>query len=490
MARRPEAATLECVRIVIAPLVVVAAFAACSSEPDPGAASASSSNDGGPGGSSGGDGGGVPGVDGGQPLPVAKGDPCRGVPLPPGDHYAPAGVCARLVASGVSGLRQIAFAPDGDLFGAASNGNIYRFHDEDGDGFFQPKEIAKYASTGGNGNNCHIDAAGGFIYAGGPDGVKRFTYSPGATSGGDGEDVVINQPGGGHSLHTVHVYDGWLYVHSGSAGNATNDKSPDYDDTRSLIKRFDLSSFTPGTPFDWASSGEVVTKGLRNANGFTRNAAGRMYGVVNGLDNQSYGGQDVHNDNPGEQVVEIAMGKAYGYPFCFTAQRVVTGNALVPPGTQLANPGFPAHDDAWCAANSLTPATFIQAHSAPLDITFFDAQPTGALPEKWRGGAFVALHGSWNRNPPTGYKVVWIPFDAQGKAPMPTSTQSTTTFPYEIVLGGGDASGPKDGAWSWNVDPFVDEPRPTGVAIGPVDGALYVATDSGSGMLYRLGLQK
>ncbi len=470
-----------------AALVALVLLAACSGDREP--AGSSTSPDGGASVPVGADGGPLPGTDGGPPLPAAKGDPCRGVPLPPDQHHAPAGTCARLVAAGVSNLRQITFAPDGELFGVGSNGSIYRFHDDDDDGYFKPDEISKYASTGGNGNNCHVDATSGFMYAGGPDGVKRFTYAPGATSGGDGEDVVVNQPSSGHSLHTVHVYDGWLYVHSGSAGNATNDKSPAYDDTRSVIKRFQLSAFVPGSPFDWAS-GEVVTNGLRNASGYTRNASGRMFAVVNGLDSQVYDGKDVHDDNPGEQVVEIAPGKSYGYPFCFTAQRIVTASGVVPPGTQLANPSFPAHDDAWCAANSLKPATFIQAHSAPLDIVFFDVQPTGALPERWRGGAFVALHGSWNRSTPTGYKVVWIPFDAQGNAPMPSSTESTTTFPYEVVLGGGDAGGAKDGAWSWSVDPFVDEPRPAGVAISPVDGALYVATDSGSGMLYRIGLKK
>lgn len=288
--------------------------------------------------------------------------------------------------------------------------------------------------------------------------------------------------------HTVHVYDGYLYVHSGSEGNATNDKSPEYDTDRSLLRRFPLASFTPGKPFAWLS-GEVVTQGLRNLNGFTRNAAGRMYGVVNGLDSQSYKGQDVHDDNPGEQLVELGMGKKYGYPFCFTAQRVVDNGKVIAPGTQLFNQGFGVHDDAWCAANSSPPATFFQAHSAPLDLTFFDAHPKGALPEKWRGGAFVAFHGSWNRSKPTGYKVVWVPFDAQGKAPMPTSTADTTTFPYEIVFSGGNASGPEDGAWSWAENTYADEVRPAGLAISPLDGALYVSTDS-SGYVYRIGVKK
>lgn len=427
------------------------------------------------------------------PPKQAEGDPCRGAPLPTDQHFVAQGLCARVVATGLSGARQLAFAPNGDLFVQQRSGAVKKLRDLDGDGFFQPRtEVIDYGTTNGNGNNCHIDVAGGYLYCGSNSGVARLQYEPEATSGGTAEPVITGMQSNGHGIHTVHVYDGYLYVNAGSAGNATHQGGAgqqDYDTERSVLKRFPLSSFT-GTPLDW-STGEVVVTGLRNMNGFTKNAAGRMYGVVNGLDNQEYQGQAVFNDNPGEQVVPIAMGNHFGYPFCFTAQRIVTGGNVVPPGTQLVNVSYPQnpHDDTWCAQNSMQPSTFIQAHSAPLDITFFDEHPTGALPERWRGGAFVALHGSWNRSPNTGYKVIWIPFDEQGNAPMPTSTANTTTFPYETVFGGGDASGPKDGSWSWSAPPYSDEPRPAGVAISPVDGALYVATDDG-GVIYRIGLQK
>ena len=454
-------------------------FAACSSSSDapPGATPLEDAGDG------------AANPDTGGPLPEAQGDPCRGVPLPEDQHYVPDGLCARVVASGVSKLRSIAFSSDGDLFGQAQSGTIFRFHDEDGDGFFQKSEIKQYAASNGNGNNVSIDEKGGYLYAGAGGGVVRFTWAPGATSGGDPEDVVVKQPTGGHGVHTVHVYDGYLYVVSSSAGNATNETPGGvYDTVRSVVKRWPLASFTPGTPFEW-STGEVFTQGLRNMNGFTRNAAGRMYGVVNGLDNQRYKDVDVHNDNPGEQVLEVAAGKKYGYPFCFTAQRVVDNGTVIAPGTQLFNQGFGVHDDGWCATNSDKPTTFVQAHSAPLDITFFDSHPKGALPEKWRGGAFVALHGSWNRSPNTGYKVIWIPFDAAGNAPMPTSTETTTTFPYETVFGGGKSGEAKDGAWSWTADTYSEAPRPVGVAVSPVDGALYISSDL-SGYVYRVGLKK
>src|SRR5262249_1846105 len=153
--------------------------------------------------------------------------------------------------------------------------------------------------------------------------------------------------------------DGFLYVHSGSAGNMTHEGDGpmgEYDTNRSLIRRFDLSKFDASKPFDWGT-GEVVTQGLRNANGFKRNeTTKKIYSVVNGLDDISYKTADVHQDNPGEQVVEIAAGAKYGYPFCFTAQRVVDGASVVTPGTQLINAGFAqGHDDAWCAANSTKP---------------------------------------------------------------------------------------------------------------------------------------
>jgi hypothetical protein len=72
---------------------------------------------------------------------------------------------------------------------------------------------------------------------------------------------------------------------------------------------------------------------------------------------------------------------------------------------------------------------------------------------------------------------------------MPTSTMTDTTFPYEIILGGGDQTGAKDGAWSWTTPDYGDQPRFAGVAISPIDGALYAATDS-EGVVYRLGIAR
>ncbi|HTA90715.1 MAG TPA: hypothetical protein VK745_14090 [Polyangiaceae bacterium] len=440
-------------------------------------------------------------------------DPCRGMALPSDQHFVAKGLCARVVASKQGELRQITFAPNGDLFGVTIRGSIRRYRDANHDGVFEPNEIVEFANTGNeNGNNCDIDVAHGYLYAGTKDGVKRWKYAAELEQGGPGEDVMVGQPGGGnHPFHPVHVYDGFMYVDSGSEHNATRPDSGTYDTERSVVKRFDLSKFTRGKPFQW-QGGEVFVSGVRNVTGFTRNAAGRMVGVLSGIDDLRYHGQDVHADNPGEEIVALELGKAYGYPFCFAAARVSENGQFVPPGSKLGaawssqNPlaGITesGKDDAWCRAHADPPLSFMQAHSSPLGITFFDG-PDGALPERYRGGAFIALHGSWDRTPSTGYKVIWVPFDAQGKTPMPSSTAESTTYPYEVVFGGGANGVARDGAWSWSVGQLGESPvRPVGVAISPVDGALYISSDNGTvplkrsssstaeGNLYRVGLER
>lgn len=421
---------------------------------------------------------------GGATTPLL--DPCRGVALPPTQHYVAPGLCARVVATGQGTLRQIVFSSNGDLWSANDEGPIKRFRDVDGDGVFGGSEIVTWATTGGNGQNVHIDETGGFLYAGTPDGVRRWSWSSALDAGGSGEAVVVNQPSSGHSKHTVHVWDGWVYVQSGSADNVINPKSPRYDDERSLIKRFNLASLTAGKPFDWNTDGEIFTDGLRNTLGFNRDESGRIYGVQNGQDNVTYAGADVHDDNPGEVIVRLAPGSHHGYPFCFVAQRI----ANIAPGTQVHSAIFDGnpHDDTWCQdpANAARPVTFMQAHAAPMEIVFFTG-PSGALPERWRGGAFVSLHGSWNRSQATGYRVVWVPFSPDGTAPLPTNAGDMTMFPHEPVLSRGDATTSVDGSWS--VTGGEQNVRPVGLAVSPVDGALYISSDS-QGYLYRVGLHR
>jgi hypothetical protein len=100
-----------------------------------------------------------------------------------------------------------------------------------------------------------------------------------------------------------------------------------------------------------------------------------------------------------------------------------------------------------------------------------------------------------------GHSVVFIPFDAAGNAPMPQADLDETDFFHTVVFGGGHDSTHDDGIWGWSAGGTGEEPvRPVGVAISPVDGALYVSSDNGmvvggatppmQGAIYRIGIAR
>jgi glucose/arabinose dehydrogenase len=432
----------------------------------------------------------------GEPTAGLSGDrpnPCRGVALPMDQHFVAPGLCASAVAFDQDGLRQISFTANGDLIGVRIGGEVVRFRDSNGDGKFQgSSEIVILGYTDGNGNNAHFDEQSGFLYAGSPDGVVRWRYDADTTELDSSEDVVVNQPSNGvHPYHTVHVYDGWLYVHSGSAANVVAPAEPEYDTDRAVLKRFKLSQLAPGKPFDW-SEGELVASGLRNMVGYARGPDGNLYGVVNGIDALAYHGEDVRDKNPGEPLVRLDPGSTFGFPYCFTAQDIATASGTAQPGAQLATDadGFTnPHDDAWCQQSSKPPLSFLPAHTAPLDITFYTPGPaaTRSLPEAWSGGAFVTQHGSGEASPSVGHNVVFFPFGA-GQPSMPRSTANPPSYPFTVVFGGGSSSGHVDGKWGWRAAGGGEaNVRPVGVAVSPIDGALYVSSDA-EGVLYRIGV--
>ena len=175
---------------------------------------------------------------------------------------------------------------------------------------------------------------------------------------------------------------------------------------------------------------------------------GRMYGVQNGQDDVTYGGTDVHNDNPGEIIARLDAGSHHGYPFCFVVQRV---NSLMP-GTLVSSEIFAGNtrDDAWCqtTTNVTKPVTFIQAHSAPMDITFFHRARPATCPRSGATARSCRCTARGTAAPATGYRVIWVPFNADGTAPMPTTSGSTTTFPYEVVLSAATPAAPRTAPWN------------------------------------------
>jgi glucose/arabinose dehydrogenase len=260
------------------------------------------------------------------------------------------------------------------------------------------------------------------------------------------ERVIVNMnadgQGGapsGHRTRTL-AYDvpnNRLYVSVGSGGNV------DPNSFRSRIRRFDLSNVT--LPLDFVM-GFVFADGLRNEVGLAFDRHGVLWGVENSADRLSrsdLGGSALTENNPAEElnrfsVDDTTVGSHYGYPYCWTAYRLPDdATANIPSdsssptgrGTVWAWPSFLADgviSDDTCRSTEayVPPAVAMQAHSAPLGITFYqwtdpETRPHHcanviAFPVAMDGFAFMAFHGSWNRKVPNGYKVVYVPMDENG----------------------------------------------------------------------------
>ena len=284
-------------------------------------------------------------------------------------------------------------------------------------------------ATGAAGLNHGLAVHGGFVYASSATTVFRWTFDAASGKAGTTPQVVMagmnaDGQGGapqGHKTRTV-VFDGngKMYVSIGSVGNV------DVDSFRSRIRRFTLDDPSK-FPLDFVTDGEVFADGLRNEVGMAFDKHGVLWGVENGADKlfRADLGGDIHNDNPAEELnrfPEADKGKHWGYPYCFTECDL--GSKGKGRGTVWAWPSFMddgTHTDAWCRANTQPPAASMPAHSAPLGITFYEWQEDkakgcgdGGFPKSMDGYAFMAFHGSWNRDVPTGYKIVSLAMTKEG----------------------------------------------------------------------------
>jgi len=291
-----------------------------------------------------------------------------------------------------------------------------------------------------SGINHAIVYQNGYLYASSATTVYRWRYVEGnRTALGTAQVVVSSLPCCGHTTRSLELDSkGLLYVQSGSNNNVDSDSS------QSVIRRYNISTI-PNNGLAW-NSGELYASGIRNEVGIRFDSTGRLWGVENGCDNLNRNdlGGDIHADNPSEEFNLLDVGgKFYGYPYCWSEYRL-TQNQSQPVGAQWAHPTFindGTHTDAWCrnTANVVTPAYNFPAHVAPLDILFYNG---GTLPAA-KGDAFVTFRGSWNRQPPQGYRVVHVTF--QNGKPV----NHDAIFYYE---------GPGETATAWTV-------RPVGLAL-------------------------
>jgi glucose/arabinose dehydrogenase len=370
----------------------------------------------------------------------------------------PEGFEAALFASGLVNPRIIRVAPNGDIFvaeTAAGRIRVLRARDSAAN----PERMETFASG--------LDAPFGiaffppqgetrFVYVATENSVIRFPYREGdMTARGPAQTIVarLSPEIGGHSTRDIAFSpDGArMFVSVGSASNVAQGLPPRsvaaaqrYEDGRAPgalwggeTDRALVLAFDPD-----GRNRRIFATGLRNCVGLAiQPGTGTPWCAVNERDG-------LGDDLPPDYATSVREGGFYGWPWYYIG-------AHEDPRHQGARPDL--------SDKVSVPDVLIQPHSAPLQITFYQARPgaPAAFPPGYDGSAFVALHGSWNRALRTGYKVVRLPM-RDGK---PTGA-------YEDFLTG-FALGQRE-VWG----------RPVGVAVAR-DGALLV-TEDGNGTIWRV----
>jgi glucose/arabinose dehydrogenase len=226
---------------------------------------------------------------------------------------------------------------------------------------------------------------GDFIYVANTDGVVRFAYAPGATSVSSGQQILAlpHRAGdNGHWTRTLAVApDGrTLFVSVGSSSNIA-DHGIAAERGRAAIWQFNPDG----------SNAHIYASGIRNGAGLEFDPhTGELWTAVNE--------RDMLGDNlVPDYMTHVTPGGFYGWPYSYWGTHV---DARVQP----QNPQL--------VATALTPDFALGAHTASLGLHFYRG---AALPEHYRNGAFIGQHGSWNRSAFAGYKVIFVPFGANGR---------------------------------------------------------------------------
>lgn len=356
-------------------------------------------------------------------------------------------------ATGVAGARVVRVAPNGDLFVSQSrpDGKI---------------SVIRPAKSGDKAETTEVfatglkDAYGVAFYPPGPDPkfvyiglegkVVRFAYKNGdMKASGPAETIVSDLAvGGSHWTRDIGFSPNGktMYVAVGSSGNIADDmdKRPEdlgkWEKSHALGAAWDKEEWRANV-LTYTSQGknkQIYAAGVRNCSGLTvQPGTGTVFCATNE--------RDLLGDNtPPDYVSSIRKGGFYGWPWYY-----VGANEDKRPG------GGPRPD---LKSKVATPDLLVQPHSAPLGLAF---NPGGMFPPEWKGDAFIALHGSWNRAIRTGYKIVRAP--AKG---------GKLTGEYQDLVMGFTAG--EENVWG----------RPVSVAF-MADGSM-LFTDDGNGVIYRV----
>ena len=306
--------------------------------------------------------------------------------------------------------------------GVPSANRITLLRDADGDG------AAEVRTTFLEGLNSPFGMAlvGGDFYVANTDAVVRFAYRDGDTRIASPGERLAELPAGARNHHwtknLIASPDGArLYVTVGSNSNVA-EHGMEEEERRAAILEIDRATGTT----------RVFATGLRNPNGLAwQPVTGELWTVVNERD-------EIGSDLVPDYMTSVRDGGFYGWPYSYFGGHV--DERVQPQRPELV-------------ARALVPEYALGSHTGSLGLVFYQSS---LLPERYRGGAFIGQHGSWNREPKIGYRVAFVPF----------SRGQPAGALEEVLVGFLDEDGNAQG-------------RPVGVAVDR-SGALLVADDVGN----------
>jgi glucose/arabinose dehydrogenase len=306
--------------------------------------------------------------------------------------------------------------------GTPSANRITLLRDGDGDGIAETRSVLVenlYSPFG-------MALVGAELYVANADGIVKFPYRAGDTRIAAAPTPVTDLPGGERNHHwTKNIIadreGARLYATVGSNSNVAEHGMAE-EEGRAAIWEIDLKTGTK----------KLFATGLRNPNGMAwEPTTGTLWTVANERD-------ELGNDLVPDYLTSVKQGVFYGWPYSYFGKHV--DKRAQPPRPDLV-------------AKAIAPDYALGTHVAPLGLVFYQGS---LLPQRYAGGAFIGEHGSWNRKPRSGYKVVFVAFSGGRPAGSPE----------DVLTGFVDAEGNALG-------------RPVGVAVDKA-GALLVADDVGN----------
>lgn len=358
-----------------------------------------------------------------------------------------------------------------------SNGDIYvkLNRTKDGKGIYVLRDVNgtyQVVKSFGNYGGTGIAIKNGYLYASSNSEVFRYKLNANhEVADPDHPEKIITGlvDEGEHNAKSITLDNsGNIYVNIGAPSNACQvlDRtkgSPSQDPCPILQKAGGVWQFKINKLNQSYAQGVHYSTGSRNLVGLDWNSSvNQLFAMQHGRDQLSDLFPDLYNTDqsanlPGEEFLEIKKGSDFGWPYCYYDElqnKKVLGPEYGGDGKKIGR-----------CADKTQPIMAFPAHWAPNALLFY----TGKMfPEKYRNGAFIAFHGSWNRSPENqaGYKVVFVPFK-NGKPSGKYEVFADGFMGTESIKGPGQAMY-----------------RPCGLAEGP-DGAIYISDDS-KGRIWKI----